>query len=138
MEERIKDKVEEIEGLLSELNEIRVDSIEEYLDDVKTRAACERYFEKIVEAIMDLSFFVIREKELKMPEEDEGALKILAGAGIIDENLYSRLSNAKGMRNFIIHQYEKIDDELVFEALSGELEKDVTEFLDKIKKEKGK
>ena len=38
------------------------------------------------------------------------------------------------MRNIIAHQYGEIDDELVFKAISQELEKDVNEFIDLIEK----
>ena len=134
MEERINDKIKEVENLLLELEDIRVDTLEQYLRDIKTRAACERYFEKIIEVVIDLSFFVIKDKELKEPKEDEDAFKILSDEKIIKERLCSRLKNAKGMRNFIIHQYEKINDELVFESISHELEKDVREFLDAVRR----
>ena len=53
---RIKDKIKEIEGYLSELSEIIPKSFEEY-KEIKNKAACERYFEKIIESVIDLSFF---------------------------------------------------------------------------------
>ncbi len=37
------------------------------------------------------------------------------------------------MRNVIAHEYGKINDELVFEAVSSELIQDVGAFLEKIK-----
>lgn len=134
MNGRIDDKIKEVEELLSELDLVKANSVEQYLADIKTRAACERYFEKIIEAVIDLSFLVIKEKKFKEPKEDEDALKILAENKIIEENLYSRLRNARGMRNFIIHQYEKINDELVYEAITKDLEKDVNEFLEDIRR----
>jgi len=133
MEERINDKIKEVEELLSDLEDIRTDNLDEYIKDIKTRAACERYFEKVIEAVIDLSFLIIKQRELRILEGDEGALRVLANKGIIDETLFSRLSNAKGMRSFIIHQYEKIDNELVFEVLNGELQRDVGEFLDAVR-----
>lgn len=133
MEERINDKIKEVEELLSDLEDIRTDNIDEYIKDIKTRAACERYFEKVIEAVIDLSFLIIKQRELRIPEGDEGALRVLVNKGIIDETLFSKLSNAKGMRNFIIHQYEKIDDKLVFDVLNGELQRDVVEFLDAVR-----
>jgi len=38
------------------------------------------------------------------------------------------------MRNVISHQYGKVDDELVFEAITQELEKDIKEFIEGIEK----
>ena len=96
------------------------------------KAACERYVEKIVEAVTDLAFLVIKEKKLRLPEDDIDAFNILLENKIIDKGLSSKLKNAKGMRNIISHQYGKIDDEIVFEAIKGELDRDIKEFIEQI------
>lgn len=129
MNARIKSKIHEIERYLEELESIRPDSFVTYLKDTKTRAACERYFEKILEAVVDLAFLIIKEKGLKTPEEDKEAFDILAKAKIIVPELAVRLKEAKGMRNFLAHQYGAIDNRLVFGAITQELEKDVRAFL---------
>ena len=54
---------------------------------------------------------------------------------IIPESLCKKLKEAKGMRNIIAHEYGKIDDELVFEAITEQLEKDINEFISLIKEE---
>ena len=43
---RISDKINEIETYLEELEEITPNSFNAYAKDFKTKAACERYFEK--------------------------------------------------------------------------------------------
>jgi len=134
MQERINDKINEIEKYLEELNEIIPGNLEEYQRDFKTKAACERYLEKIVESVIDLGFILSREKNFKLPEDEEGIFNILLKEKIISEELLIRLKDAKGMRNFIIHQYEKINDELVFEAITKQLERDVQEFINSINK----
>ena len=77
---RIKDKIKEIEGYLSELSEIMPGNFEEY-KEIKNKAACERYFEKIIEAVIDLSFLIIKDKNLRIPEEDKEAFDILVWRG---------------------------------------------------------
>ena len=62
MEERINDKIEELETYLEQLLNIVPENLEEYEKDFKTKAACERLFEKIVEAVIDISFLFIRKK----------------------------------------------------------------------------
>ena len=132
MSERINDKIIEIEKYLEELYDIVPSIFEAYKSDFKTKAACERYFERIMEAVIDLGFILIKEKNFKMPEDEEGIFNIFSKEKIISEELSKKLKDAKGMRNFIIHQYEKINDELVFEVLTENLEKDVREFLESI------
>lgn len=78
MKGRISDKVDEIERFLDELLEILPIKIESYTKDFRTKAACERYFEKIVEAIVDLAFLVIKDRGLRTPEEDKEVFDILS------------------------------------------------------------
>jgi len=132
---RINDKILEIKGQLQELNEILPQNFEEYISNFEKKAACERYFEKIIEAVIDLVFLVIQNKNLKIPEDEESSFILLLNEKIISEELAKKLKNAKGMRNFIIHQYGKINDELVYEVLTEQLEKDINEFINIIKKE---
>lgn len=130
---RIKDKIEEIEIFLKELVDFLPDSLEEYKTNPMVKSACERHLEKIVEAIVDLAFLTAKEKELKKPEDDAGVFDILTSHKIISESLGEKLKDAKGMRNILAHEYGVVDDEIVFHALKEELEKDINEFLKKVK-----
>jgi len=133
MNNRIDDKICEIEKYLDELEEIKPLNLEDYIKDIKTKAACERYIEKIIEAVVDLAFLLIKYKNFKSPESDTEAFNILSFNKIISLNLSDRLQDAKGMRNIIAHQYGQINDEIVFETIDQELIKDVTEFIEIIK-----
>ena len=126
---RIQDKIKEIKKFLAELQTIIPKDFEKYKSDLKTKAACERYVEKIIEGIVDLAFLIIKNKKLRIPEEDIDAFNILLENKIIDENIAKKLKSAKGMRNIIAHQYGNIDDHIIFEAINNELSKDIDKFL---------
>jgi len=130
---RINDKIREIEDYLSELEEIMPESFHDYKTDLKTKAACERYFEKIIEAVIDLAFLIIKDKGYKIPEEDKEAFDTLANEKIIPQELSIRLKEAKGMRNIIAHEYGQTDDELIFHSITEELKLDVSELIKSIK-----
>ncbi len=130
---RLKDKINEIENLLTDLEEIIPNTIEEYKSNKILKAACERYTEKIIEGITDLAFMVIKQKKFEIPEDDIDAFRILFDHKIIHEALCQKLREAKGMRNILAHQYGEINDTIVFESITEELEKDVREFISKIK-----
>ena len=72
-------------------------------------------------------------KDLKRPEYENEIFDILHKSNIISDILAKRLKDAKGMRNFIVHQYGKIDDVLIYHAIFEELEKDINEILNNIK-----
>ncbi len=126
---RINDKTKEIGVYLDELDGFLPKTFKEYIHDHKTKAACERYFEKIIGAVVDLAFLVIKEKGFRVPEEDKEAFDILESEGVITKELSERLKDAKGMRNIVAHQYGKVDDEIVFQSITEELIDDVTEFI---------
>ena len=61
---RINDKIEEIDNYISESLNIIPHNFNEY-KEIKTKAACERYFEKIIGAVIDLSFLIIKARKVK-------------------------------------------------------------------------
>ena len=111
------------------------ESFHEYKTDLKTKATCERYFEKIIEAVIDLAFLIIKDKGYNIPEEDKEAFDILANEKIISQELSIRLKEAKGMRNIIAHEYGKIDDELIFHSITEEIQSDVNKLIKSLKKQ---
>lgn len=131
---RINDKIDEINEYLRELVEIVPTNFEEYRSSNLTKAACERYVEKIIEAVTDLAFLVIKIKRFEIPEDDIDAFNILLENKLIDNGLAKKLKDAKRMKNIISHQYGKIDDEIVFEAITQELDTDARKFIKSIKK----
>ena len=133
---RINEKINEIQKYLDELREIVPNTLEEYESNKIVRAACERYFERVAEAVTDLAFIVIAQKKFRIPEDDIDSFKILEENGVIDNELYNRLKDAKGMRNFIAHQYGQINNKLVYEAITEELDKDVKKFISLIENKK--
>jgi len=131
---RIKDKVNELKDLIKELESIMPHNFKEYKNDLKEKAACERYFEKMVECITDTCFLIIRYKKLGIPEDDKSAYDLLYKNEIITKQLCINLREAKGMRNILIHEYGKVDDELVFNTITFEIIKDSKQFINQLEK----
>ena len=129
---RINEKINEIQKYLDELTEMVPNTLKDYESNKIIRAACERYFEKIVESVTDLAFIVIFLKKFRVPDDDIDSFKILEENGIIDNEIYNKLKDAKGMRNFIAHQYGQINNQIVYESIAEELEKDVRKFIEKV------
>ena len=129
---RIKDKLIEIEKYLEEFESIIPETFDDY--DLKEKAACERYVEKIVEAVIDSAFLTIKYKRFELPEDDKNSFDILHKNKIISEKVCNNLKLAKGMRNIISHQYSKIDDKIVFDSITKELSTDVKKYVIEINK----
>ncbi len=134
MAERFEGKIEEIRRFLSELEEYTPLEFEDYLNQPKDRAACERLFEKIIEAIVNIGFMLVKLEKLEIPETDKDVFISLEKKGIISPTLSKKLRGAKGMRNILAHEYGEINDELVYYAISKEIIPDTEEFLNQIQK----
>ena len=126
----VEDKVEEIGKFIEELEEVMPKDYEEYKTCTEKRLACERAFEKIIEGVNDLAILFIKRKRLPLPTDDEKAFDVLARSGVVPEDLTLRLRQAKGMRNLLAHQYGRVDDEIIFEAIHDKIINDVEEFLE--------
>lgn len=132
---RVKEKIVEIEKFLDELAEIVPSKFEDYKSNKVVKAACERYIEKIVEGITDVAFLIIKYKKFKIPEDDIDAFEILKDNNIISLELTKKLKHAKGMRNIIVHEYGKIDEKIIFEAINKELPMHIQKFLREISRD---
>lgn len=125
---RIEDKIQELQAYLDELSSILPTSLEEYKKSIEKKAACERYFEKIIESTIDLAYLIIKKERLDITEKEK-IFQVLFDNKLISENVLSKLKNAKGMRNILAHRYGELDDELIFESVTEELIQDIELFL---------
>jgi uncharacterized protein YutE (UPF0331/DUF86 family) len=131
---RIADKLQETEGYLEEFKNIEIPEFEDYKGDIKSKAVCERYFEKIIEPLIALSFLIIRLEKFQSPESEEHAFFILANNNLISEDFAKKLKDAKDMRNRIVHNYISVEDIIVYKAVTEEIINDAHEFIEIIKK----
>ncbi len=125
----INDKICEIEKYLEKLLEIIPDNLEKYEKSFVKKLACERCAEIIINAVVDLAFLIIKEREFEKPDSELQAFDILKKRGVISETLSEKLQDAKRMRNILAHEYGEIDNKIVFNSLKEELTLDVEEFV---------
>ena len=134
MEERINEKIKEIEIYLEQIYSWLPTDFEEYERDVKSKAACEKNLEVISEYLVDIAIYLIRLKNLRTPNDDESTFKILAEKNIISDELCKKMISLRGMRNFIAHRYGEVNNLKVFDAFKEEFRDDVEEFLNSVRK----
>jgi uncharacterized protein YutE (UPF0331/DUF86 family) len=72
---------------------------------------------------------------LGLPGEENDLFEKLARRGVVSDGMTETLRRMKGMRNLLVHEYVRIDDELVFETVRdrladfGTFRREVLEFL---------
>ncbi len=128
---RIQEKITELKELLKELQTIMPTRYETYRSNKLFKAASERYLEKIVEQITQIDSLFQKQEGILRKEE---SFLNLYEHKIIPKELYIALREIKGLRNILIHQYEQINDEIVYEAIKSKLTKDAESFIRLMKK----
>jgi len=69
--------------------------------------------ERACQAAIDLAMHIVSVEHLGMPQSSAEAFELLQLAEKIDKNLALRLSGMTGFRNIAIHQYQKIDPDII-------------------------
>lgn len=131
--ERILGKIDELEGYLRELEEIKPKSYEEYADSKEKKRACERLLHISIECVMDICSMIVSGLRLGIPGDEKDMLDELESKGVFPESLVKKLRGMRGFRNVLVHRYNHIDDELVFEVLEKRM-KDFRDFIIRVKR----
>ncbi|WXG42064.1 MAG: DUF86 domain-containing protein [Candidatus Freyarchaeum deiterrae] len=107
-------------------------NLEEFLGDKKTRFAVFKAFQEVVETCMDLAAMLIKDRGIP-PEDDYTNLEKLREEKVISEKMRDILSEANGLRNWVIHRYNKLNDSEAYNEIL-KLIGPVEEFVGVVKK----
>lgn len=89
--------------------------------------------QRSVEACIDIAMHLVSEKKLGIPQSSRDAFEILNNEGIIDDQMLKKLKIMVGFRNIAIHNYQKLNLEILEKILDNHLI-DFEEYVDKIRK----
>lgn len=87
------------------------------VEDEITERALLHALEIAVEISMDIVAMKTRDMGLKV-EDDATNIEKITGEGIISKSEADFLRQMNGIRNFVVHRYNKLDMDIVNEALS--------------------
>lgn len=77
---------------------------------------------RLIERSVDCAMIVITEKRwLTVPQTMAESFEVLAQNQFIDRELANRLKKATGFRNLAVHEYDKINWNIVFHILQNQL-----------------
>ena len=109
MSERVRIKIEGIREYLKLLGEMKAECEERFPKDPVYRGALLHYLYLVSDSCISLAEMIIRERELRTPQSYSEAIDILGEAGIIPPDFSYEFAKVAAFRNFLAHDYEKID-----------------------------
>lgn len=117
-------KLERLDEYLKYLKEIQKVNKKSFTNDFHFFGLGERYLHLAIEVLIDVGKSLIIAENLKKPEDNSDIFPILHDHKIISKKLIENLIGIANFRNIIVHEYEKIDREIVYEKL----QKNLTDF----------
>ena len=108
-----------LEEYLADLDEIKIDlDRTKFKNDKITRRYVERTLQMATEACLDIANHIISYEGYREPEDNKDVFKVLSENDIIAEDLRDKLIKMAKCRNVIVHDYLKVDSEIVYAVLT--------------------
>jgi uncharacterized protein YutE (UPF0331/DUF86 family) len=124
----IKSKLAIMVRNLKALEEISRRAMADYEQDLLLRKATERLLQELIEAAVDVNTHLIVQSGGMVPDTYYECFLEIGALGIIPNNLARVLAPSAGLRNRLVHEYDRIDDTVVHHA-TGEAVKAYTEYV---------
>jgi uncharacterized protein YutE (UPF0331/DUF86 family) len=129
--EFIHQKIGRIKEHLSIIRSIKDDCRIKFTADPVYRGALLHYLYLLADSCIVLAEMVIKHKGLRIPQSYAEAFDILGENKILEADFAYRFAAIAGFRNFLAHDYEKIDQEVICGQIMSSLD-DVDLFLQQI------
>jgi uncharacterized protein YutE (UPF0331/DUF86 family) len=113
----IETKLSYIQTYYRELEVVLGYSDQDIKDDILRLRALERIVQLIVDEITDINNHIIRYAQLRVPEDFQSAFLILAENRILPDEFATRIAPVVGLRNRLVHRYEKVDVEILLNTV---------------------
>ena len=109
MQHKIEAKITKLRYYLKLLHEYKADCKERFLKDPMYEGALLHYLYLLSDGCISLAEMVIKEKSLPNPQSYYEAIDILGENNIIPREFAYNFARIASFRNFLAHDYEKID-----------------------------
>lgn len=131
-------KLQKLDEYVKYLKETQKINKNQFVEDYHFFGLAERYLQLSIEILLDVGKLLIIIRGLKRPEENQEIFSALRDEKIISEKLAQNLIGIANFRNILVHDYEKIDREIVYEKLKNNIDdfelfkKEISEYLSKM------
>lgn len=93
----------------------------------------ERGIQICIECVIDISNVIISTLDIEKPDTYKECILVLGNEGILPKKFAKEISNMVSFRNILVHDYMKIDEEIIINVLKNNLG-DFAKFMNYINK----
>lgn len=119
--EIIKEKIFALMGYYSELKELENISYEEYIQNKLYKRSVERLLQLVVEVASDINNLILKGLGFSVAMDYYSTFIELAESGVLPMDFALEIAPSTGLRNIIVHEYQKINDQIVYAAIADTL-----------------
>ena len=114
-------KISELAEYQQQLQEFKGITVRQYRDDWKKQRIVERTLQMMIETCLDMANHLIADQGYRVPVSYADIFKVLGENKVLGKKLADRLEKMAKFRNVLVHQYEKIEAEIIVGLLKKNL-----------------
>ena len=130
--EVVRDRLALLAEYIADLEAERSISLQEFVREKRTRRYIERTLHLAVENCLDIASHIISSEGLREPNDNKDIFVVLGEAGHLPDSLVKKLVKMAQFRNIIVHDYARLDPEIIWGILKRDIE-DLKLFMKEIK-----
>ena len=114
-------KLAQLEEYISQIEEYRSLSVEQYKDDWKLQRIIERTLQMMIETCVDIAGHIISDSKYRIPDSYADSFRVLSENKIIAAELCKTMEQISKFRNVVVHHYDRVDAEIVVGILRNRI-----------------
>lgn len=120
--EKIRSKIQTIEGNTAKLKELKKYSLREFLNDFRNIEAAKHLLQVNVEAMIDVANHISARNRWKSPATSAEAFALLGQNGYLNDDEVITISKMIKFRNRLVHLYHTVDNKEIYNILQENLD----------------
>lgn len=121
MDDVLINKSSIIERCIERVNEEYFGHEHEFAENYTRQDSIILNLERAIQACIDLGAYCVRKKKLGIPQESREVFQFLEQAGMLEKASSFNLQKMVGFRNIAVHNYKKLDLDIVRQVVESRL-----------------
>ena len=117
----VRHKISHIDNNLSRLKERSKVTLKQLTDDLDIQDIILHNLQLAIQACMDIGSHIIADESWEMPNTLGEIFSVLQHHNVISSQIEENLKPMVGFRNILIHEYQEIDLEKVYDIITNHL-----------------
>lgn len=118
----ILNKVANLERCVTRIREVYGGDDANLIANLTSQESILLNLQRACEVSIDLAMHVVKKRRLGVPQDSRDAFELLHGAKLVDRALADSMKRMVGFRNVAIHEYEKLNLEIVKSIITQRLD----------------